>query len=718
MAMHRMIATTASHLAIFAIVGLLAAILAPASAQTVEPTAPSQNVERFLDLLKDPSVQSWLQQRDNLPANPAQAPIAPRAPGSFSEFTTRFRGHLASLLSAARSLPDETTRAATILRSDVAANGGTRPIFLVGAFVLAGLAGQFLFRLVSAKWRARTERASAVTPRDRAILLTLRFAWGACHVLSFTLASIGFFLLFDWPPLVREIVVGYLFAIVVFRLVIAVLEVFLAPDSVAGKPFRLVPASDGAARFWARRLGYLAGFTACGWVTVRLLAAFGFSDPSRLLVAYGLGLVIFALIIQTVWSCPRDAGSVTVGRFGRTMGNWLWTAYFLLLWLLWVAGATRLFWIAAICAALPGAIAITRASFENIFRSPTDSQETDSGGTVLSVILERGIRAALIVGSIVILADVLDVNLIRMTTQDSPGLRIIRGILSAGIILLVVDLAWNIVKVLIDRKLRIDPANTEVGSEAAHRKARIRTLLPILRNFLMVLFAAIAIMMALSSVGIEIGPLIAGAGIVGVAIGFGAQSVVKDIISGMFYLLDDAFRIGEYIQSGSYRGTVEGFSLRSIRLRHHRGPIFIVPFSELGAVQNMSRDWSVVKFMLSVSYDSDVAQVKAITKIVGKALKEDPEFNPFIIENLKMKGIEEINDQGTKLSFGMTLKPTQLQSSIRRRAYAMLRKAFTENGIDIAVPTVKVSGGKEDDLAAAAQQAIAKQTAPIVTGVV
>ena len=80
-----------------------------------------------------------------------------------------------------------------------------------------------------------------------------------------------------------------------------------------------------------------------------------------------------------------------------------------------------------------------------------------------------------------------------------------------------------------------------------------------------------AVLMALSALGVQIGPLIAGAGVVGVAIGFGAQTLVKDIISGMFYLLDDAFRVGEYIQSGSYKGTVESFSLRSVKLRHHRG---------------------------------------------------------------------------------------------------------------------------------------------------
>ncbi len=104
----------------------------------------------------------------------------------------------------------------------------------------------------------------------------------------------------------------------------------------------------------------------------------------------------------------------------------------------------------------------------------------------------------------------------------------------------------------------------------------------------------------------QIAPLIAGAGVVGVAVGFGSQTLVKDIISGMFYLLDDAFRVGEYIVSGNYRGTVEGFSLRSIKLRHHRGPVYTVPFGMLGAVENLSRDWVIDKITVGVTYDTDL----------------------------------------------------------------------------------------------------------------
>src|SRR5215471_13120825 len=150
--------------------------------------------------------------------------------------------------------------------------------------------------------------------------------------------------------------------------------------------------------------------------------------------------------------------------------------------------------------------------------------------------------------------------------------------------------------------------------------------------------------MALSAMGVQIGPLIAGAGVVGVAVGFGAQTLVKDIISGVFYLLDDAFRVGEYIQSGNYKGTVESFSLRSVKLRHHRGPLYTVPFGVLGAVQNMSRDWVIDKMMVGITYDADIEKARKLIKQIGKELLEDPELAPHIIETLKMQGVEQFGD--------------------------------------------------------------------------
>src|SRR3546814_1566954 len=112
----------------------------------------------------------------------------------------------------------------------------------------------------------------------------------------------------------------------------------------------------------------------------------------------------------------------------------------------------------------------------------------------------------------------------------------------------------------------------------------------------------------------------------GGALAFGAQTLVKDIISGVFYLLDDAFRVGEYIQSGSYKGIVESFSLRSVKLRHHRGPLYTVPFGELGAVQNMSRDWVIDKLTIGVTYDTDLEKARKLVKQLGQALAKAPEL--------------------------------------------------------------------------------------------
>ena len=209
-----------------------------------------------------------------------------------------------------------------------------------------------------------------------------------------------------------------------------------------------------------------------------------------------------------------------------------------------------------------------------------------------------------------------------------------------------------------------------------------------------------AVLMALSAVGVQIGPLIAGAGVVGVAIGFGAQTLVKDIISGMFYLLDDAFRIGEYIVSGSYKGTVESFSLRSIKLRHHRGYLYTVPFGELGAVENMSRDWVIDKITVSVVYDTDLDKAKRVIKEVSKQIMADPELAPNIIEPLKMQGVEQFGEFAIQLRLKMMTKPGE-QFVIRRRAYGMIKKAFDANGIEFALPTVTVAGGSEERAAAA-----------------
>jgi small-conductance mechanosensitive channel len=297
------------------------------------------------------------------------------------------------------------------------------------------------------------------------------------------------------------------------------------------------------------------------------------------------------------------------------------------------------------------------------------------------------------------------IDLTGLRAEDTSFGRLADGVLSAVVILLIADFVWHAAKTAIDRTLTEAAELGQVNSDEARRRARLRTLLPIFRNILFVTVIAVAAMMALAALGVQIGPLIAGAGVVGVAIGFGAQSFVRDVIAGMFYLMDDAFRVGEYIQSGNYKGTVEGFSIRSVKLRHHRGPVYTVPFSLLGAVQNQSRDWVIDKISIGITYDSDLSLAKKLIKQIGLDLAKDPEFAPLILEPLKMQGVDQLGDFAVQIRAKMMTLPGE-QFVIRRQAYAMIKKAFDENGIKFAFPTVQLAGEGEPSSAAVAQRAL------------
>jgi small-conductance mechanosensitive channel len=188
---------------------------------------------------------------------------------------------------------------------------------------------------------------------------------------------------------------------------------------------------------------------------------------------------------------------------------------------------------------------------------------------------------------------------------------------------------------------------------------------------------------------------------------------VKDVISGMFFLLDDAFRIGEYIESGPIRGTVEAFSLRSIKLRHQSGAQHTIPFGTLEKITNNSRDRVIDKMTVSVTYDTDLDKVKKIIKQIGQELQADSDFAPHILETLKMQGVEQFGDFAIEIRLKMMTKPGE-QFVIRRRAYGMIKKAFSANGIEFAFPTVTVAGGGEPS-AAVAQKGLelVKPPAPV-----
>lgn len=211
-------------------------------------------------------------------------------------------------------------------------------------------------------------------------------------------------------------------------------------------------------------------------------------------------------------------------------------------------------------------------------------------------------------------------------------------------------------------------------------RGRSHTLLPVLRKVIGSTLVLMVCLIVISSLGVNIGPLLAGAGVLGLAIGFGAQKLVADIFSGFFFLLDDAFRVGEYIQAGEVRGTVESITLRNVLLRHHLGMLQVVPYSDLGAITNYMRGGLVIKFPLEFPYDTDIDKVRKIIKKVGQAMLLDEELGDGFLQPVKSQGVNEITNSVMVIRVKFTSKPGK-QFMIKREAFRRITEALNAKGI-------------------------------------
>ena len=262
--------------------------------------------------------------------------------------------------------------------------------------------------------------------------------------------------------------------------------------------------------------------------------------------------------------------------------------------------------------------------------------------------------------------------------------------LDSIVILTVALVFWQFINSWIERKIQESiPEGEEDGEESddewggAAKRGRAYTLLPMLRKFIGSVLLVMVTMTLLSSLGVDIGPLLAGAGVIGLAIGFGAQKLVADIFSGFFYLLDDAFRVGEYLNAGSVSGTVETITLRNVMLRHHRGMLQIIPHSELGAITNFMRGGIVVKFNLDFPYDAPIDKIRKIIKKVGIKMLDNEEYGKDFIRPVKSQGVREISNSVMTIRVKFTAQPGT-HFVIRREAYRLITEALADQGIDYA----------------------------------
>ena len=275
--------------------------------------------------------------------------------------------------------------------------------------------------------------------------------------------------------------------------------------------------------------------------------------------------------------------------------------------------------------------------------------------------------------------------------------------LDVVVIVFIGYIVYHAFRIWIDGKIAeetVDQSDGELGDEGVATSAsRLATLLPLFRSLILIVVVVTIGLIALLELGINVSPLFAGAGVVGIAIGFGAQTLVRDIFSGAFFLFDDAFRKGEYIDIGGVKGTVEKISVRSFQLRHHLGALHTVPFGEIQTLTNYSRDWVIMKLPLRVTYDTNVDKVRKLIKTLGQDLLKDPVIGANFIQPLKSQGVIEMQDSAMIIRVKFMTKPGD-QWLVRKKGFEEIRALFEREDIRFAhrEVTVRIADEKAGDI--------------------
>lgn len=317
------------------------------------------------------------------------------------------------------------------------------------------------------------------------------------------------------------------------------------------------------------------------------------------------------------------------------------------------------------------------------------SNRVAGGVPHLTDLVARCLRFAVFMVAGLYLAELWILDVLSLASMMDTG-RVTAGVVAIGITALVSYCAFEAIRFFTERYAALAPKpvmpHQQVEGEEEQQPAdisRVGTLVPLVRVVLYVALAILVTLTVLSQLGVNITALIAGASVIGLAISFGSQTLVKDIVSGVFYLVDDAFRVGEYIDCGKAKGTVEGFTMRSLKLRHQSGQVHTIPFGQLGQITNFSRDWTTAKFNLRFMPNTDLEKLRKLTKKIGQEMMEEPEMKDEILLPLKMQGVADITDSAIVVRFKFTVKPSK-PSFIQREALKRMFRTFPAEGIEFA----------------------------------
>lgn len=701
--------------------GAQAQIALPTSSETGGPTiAPDspEAVRGMVAQMSDDQVRQMLLERLDAVAE-AEAQVSAARPTLSDRLDDAWTAFLGPILGAVTRIPALLSKQVEAVSSFANAFGGAGILTLLGLTAVALAAGfaaeRIVLALIQRRVTAGTDRAGSSLRGTLGFLL--RRFW--CEIIGIAVfyavtRSVGAVLLSPEQIAVAAPAVRNM--IMIPRLAAALSRFVLAPKQ---PDMRLLSVSDHWARFFHRNLIGLALLIGGGYFIMGFNIRFGVPlEETR--IGFWFNLTMHIYIIAIAW-LGRDG--LTAMMTGTDPDRTTTDEQIARLYPYFAIGASGITWITTTLVAGYGHVRL-------LAEAP---QVTTMFWLLMTPLIDTGIRGlvrhlqppmigdgavaeqafksnkrsfvrigrVLALGLIVlIIANAWNIDLAAVG-KDADGLPLAGNIIEFIIICATGYIVYELVSLWINRRLTrergvevsVDEAGGEGGGAGG---SRLATVLPLILMTAQATIATIFGLLAVGSLGIDTTPLLAGAGILGLAIGFGAQKLVTDIVSGVFFLIDDAFRVGEYVDVGDTMGSVEKISIRSMQLRHHRGNVHTIPYGSIEKVTNFSRDWVIMKLMFTVPFETDPNKVKKIFKKIGAEMLEDPLFKDDFLEPFKSQGVFQFDDVGIVMRGKFMAKPGT-QFTIRKEIYNRVRNEFKENGIEFARREVRVDIPGMDD---------------------
>ena len=468
---------------------------------------------------------------------------------------------------------------------------------------------------------------------------------------------------------------------------------------------RLLPVRDHIASYalrWIRRL-LVVGVFGYAAATVGLLLGLSEAAHLALLKAVVGMLHIFLAVIVVQkrrvvrrWiRAPEGSQGVVAGLRNRLAGIWHWIALFYLiaLWLVWAAelpsGYTRL---SQALLAVLGVALLARLTVQACIGA---LDRTISAGAALAMtypgldgrlsfyhpFLRSFVHFVVSLLALLLVLQLLGLDALSWLITSPLGQRIAGSLVVLAFTLLLALTAWEAANIAIERHLAHLTQRAQIAAAG-----RLRTLLPILRAALFTVVVTIATLMVLSEVGVNTAPLLASAGIIGVAVGFGSQKLVQDLITGLFLLLENTMQVGDFVTVSGLSGTVEHLTVRTIRLRAGDGSVHVIPFSAVTSVTNTNRGQGNAAVLVTVAYHEDTDRVCEALRAIATELRAAPEFAAPILSDLQLWGVDRVDGASATITGQIVCTDTG-RWSVQREFNRRVKKRFEELGIELFNPS-------------------------------